>query len=282
MSVSDPVAVRPLRAADIDALAGVLARAYDDSGDHFRVTLERNLTISSSHTFVAHDANGPAGMVIGNDYGSMAYVALMAVDPALQRRGIGTALMDALIGWAEQRAIACLELDASDMGAPLYERYGFLDDLETHIYTNDNPGSVQSPARRYQPGDLDALLACDRAAFGADRGELLERFFNDPTKTTFVDEVAGEIRGFAGSVYPSIIGPVIASNALSAARLFATAHAAMGGPSRACIPSRNAAAIGIATALGFTRSRSLRHMIRGTPAIGARGDIYARINLGQG
>lgn len=281
MIENDHIAVRRLCAADVDALAGVLARAYNDDGNHFRGSLTRNLTMSSAHTFVAHDANGPAGMVIGNDYGSMAYVALMAVDPALQRRGIGIALMDALTAWADQRSL-CLELDASDMGAPLYERYGFRDDLETHIYRNETPGSVESPARRYHPDDLDALLACDRAAFGADRGEVLERFFNDPTKTTFVDEVAGEIRGFAGSQTASVIGPIVASNALSAARLFATAHAAMGGPNRACIPCGNAAAIGIATALGFTRSRSLRHMIRGTSPIVTRGDIYARINLDQG
>ncbi len=116
--------IRALRADDAAVLAGVVSRAYTAS-DTSAARLAAYLRMRKGATFVAQCAGVAAGMVVGNDYGPVAYVAQMAVEPVLARRGIGTALMEALIAWADRQGFAAVELAATAAGAPLYARYGF-------------------------------------------------------------------------------------------------------------------------------------------------------------
>jgi GNAT superfamily N-acetyltransferase len=277
-------AVRPLRSEDVEPMTGVLARAYANSGHFFRTRLETYLTMSGVQTFVAEYEGRPAGMVVGNDYGNAAYVALMGVDPEFHRHGIGAALMDALVAWLDERGFACAELDATPMGAPLYEQYGFRDHGETHVYTNEYHGDEVAPlSRAYTASDRLSLFACDRDAFGADRSAVLGRLLDDTANSAFVEGPPGEIRGFAvAQPRAELIGPVIAADAGMAARLTESAHTAVRGPCRAGIPSENRQTAQILVKNGFARTRSLRHMIRGVPPVAARERVYVRTNLGQG
>jgi len=264
-------------------MTDILARAYVNSGHFFRTRLETYLTMSRVQTFVAEHDGRPAGMVVGNDYGKAAYVALMGVDPDLHRRGIGTALMDALIAWADDRRFGCVELDATPMGAPLYLRYGFGDSGETNVYTIEHHGDFGSPSRAYSAADRDALFACDREAFGADRSAVLERLLEDDANAAFVEDAAGTLCGFAfAQPRAELIGPVIAPDMQTAARLIRSAHACLRGPHRVAVPSENTQAAEILAPHGFHLARSLRHMLRGTPPVAVRERIYARTNLGQG
>ena len=68
-------------------------------------------------------------------YGPFAWLGLMAVDPARQRRGIGQTLVEALVARAQELGSAVVLLDASDAGAPVYERVGFVDDDRVRVYT---------------------------------------------------------------------------------------------------------------------------------------------------
>src|SRR3954452_8380262 len=70
-------------------------------------------------------------------YGSFAYLGLMAVDPAMQRRGIGQALVQALVIRAHELGSPRVLLDASNAGAPLYARLGFVEDDRARVYTRE-------------------------------------------------------------------------------------------------------------------------------------------------
>jgi putative acetyltransferase len=51
---------------------------------------------------------------------------MLYVDPAAARRGVGSALIDALVRIAQARGVEKLSADASDSARPLFERNGFV------------------------------------------------------------------------------------------------------------------------------------------------------------
>ena len=61
-----------------------------------------------------------------NPTGWKAYIMNMYVRPEHRRRGIATALLDRLVADARRRGILAISLEATEMGRPLYERYGFV------------------------------------------------------------------------------------------------------------------------------------------------------------
>lgn len=53
------------------------------------------------------------------------YVQWMSTEPAFRRRGLGRAVLRAVLAWFEERGIDNVELHATDQGAPLYRSEGF-------------------------------------------------------------------------------------------------------------------------------------------------------------
>ena len=62
-----------------------------------------------------------------NPLGKNAYITSMYVSEEYRRWGIGTVVLDKLVSLAKDRGYSVLFLQASDMGKPLYEKYGFSD-----------------------------------------------------------------------------------------------------------------------------------------------------------
>ena len=61
-----------------------------------------------------------------NPSGTRAYIMNIYTDPAYRRRGIAYRVLDLLIQEARARGVAAISLEATDMGRPLYEKYGFV------------------------------------------------------------------------------------------------------------------------------------------------------------
>jgi GNAT superfamily N-acetyltransferase len=286
-----PVEVRPLRADDLAALDGVLTRAY---GRSFARRLASYLEMQALGTFVAVLDGSPVGMVIGNDYGALAYVGQMAVDPPFQRRGIATALMNDLIAWADARGFAGIELDATPVGAPLYARYGFAAAGETRVYESPQRGGALGSgvlplsgdpraARPYAPDDWAALIAADARAIGGDRAEMLRLLIDDDQNIVVVSGPPGSVTGYAlAQRLAQTLGPVVAPDAATAAGLIDAARDALACAHRLHIGSASPALEAILAARGYRLVRSLAHMVRGTRPAAARETIIARANLGQG
>ncbi|GAC1420603.1 MAG: hypothetical protein NVSMB5_13150 [Candidatus Velthaea sp.] len=274
--------VRELRAGDVDALGDVLSRAYDAPQD-FRRRLQAYLENARARTFVVEHECAPAGVVIGNDYTTVGYISLMGVDPRLHRRGLATQLMRSLIAWSAERGFACLELDATEAGAPLYERFGFIDAGRTEVYMTDAPGGRPSAARGCSQADRDTLLAFDRAAFGADRRSAIEPLLVHCGNRAFILEDEATFRGYAiAQPAAGLIGPVVAIDAGAAETLIDAARSVLLPPYRASVPAEQPVARDVLRARGFVHERSLRHMVRGTSPEAARERIFVRANLGQG
>ena len=61
-----------------------------------------------------------------NPSGRRAYLMNIYTRPDYRRRGIARHIVDLLVGEARQRGITGISLEATDMGRPLYEDYGFV------------------------------------------------------------------------------------------------------------------------------------------------------------
>ena len=61
-----------------------------------------------------------------NPTGKKAYIMNMYTNPEYRRQGIAYHTLDLLIKDARKQGISQISLEATDMGRPLYERYGFI------------------------------------------------------------------------------------------------------------------------------------------------------------
>lgn len=61
-----------------------------------------------------------------NPTGRKAYIMNMYTDPEYRRKGIGYRTLDLLVAEAKNRGITAVSLEATAMGRPLYEKYGFV------------------------------------------------------------------------------------------------------------------------------------------------------------
>jgi hypothetical protein len=190
-------------------------------------------------TFVAEVDGAPVGIVVGNDYGTTAYVSMMGVDPVMQRQGVGSALMRALSAWAKQRRFDAIELDATSSGSPLYVRFGFTPAGRTLVYAAGGAGGDARSARCYGAADRAAVLATDRRAFGADRGDVLRPLLEWAPNAVVVSGPRHAADGYAVAQPRSdLLGPVVAPDAASAAALIDASRTRLAGPRRARHPLR--------------------------------------------
>lgn len=61
-----------------------------------------------------------------NPTGHCAYIMNMYVRPAYRRQGIATAMLNLLVTDARRHCAGHIGLEATDMGRPLYEKFGFI------------------------------------------------------------------------------------------------------------------------------------------------------------
>ena len=61
-----------------------------------------------------------------NPSGNKAYIMNMYTNPAYRRKGIATKTLDLLVNDIRNKGITAISLEATDMGRPLYEKYGFI------------------------------------------------------------------------------------------------------------------------------------------------------------
>ena len=167
-------------------------------------------------------------------------------------------------------------LDATPAGLPLYRGLGFEESWGYHRLRT--PQAARSRCRRCRAGrrwhrvrpigdaDWPALCAYDAAAFGADRGALLQRLRGRPPAAELIAERDGRIAGFLlgrDGRSASQIGPLIAEDDASALALLARALPALTGPVYIDFADSQSAVGAWLAACDFTRQRPLTRMLLG-------------------
>jgi GNAT superfamily N-acetyltransferase len=278
------VGIRDMIEGDVAALDALLRAAYGTSR-----SLEARLRIAfqsgAARTFVADDADGPAGMATLHDYGAFGYVSLVGVLPEKQGHGIARRLMEDLVADSDARSHRGLALEASAAGRHLYDTMGFAA-LGTTV-TVEGPRPAGKPSerdgvRRATSGDRDAVCAYDRAAFGADRSATIAPWFARADCAVYVVPSTAGIAGYAVA-RDGCVSPWLAQTPAAAASLFVAAQAALDGDTmRVSLPEDNRDAVDLAAQYGWHELHRNAYMVRGTPPRFPRTNTYALISLGEG
>jgi GNAT superfamily N-acetyltransferase len=184
----------------------------------------------------------------------LAWIGMVLTQHEYQRRGFARRLMEHALEYLRRRSVAWIKLDATDMGAPLYEQLGFREEgrIERWIRPRSVLRDGSSCVGRFVP---DAAL--DVEAFGADRSRLLEVLAG-------IESASVSSEGFAmgrPGTNAAYFGPCVARSADVARDL--TAWFLRRHPDEdVCwdILAANADAVSMAHQFGFERKRELSRM----------------------
>ena len=184
--------------------------------------------------FVAEQEDRLVGTVAFVRYDRLAWIAMMLVDPAERRAGIGGLLMDQAL--SALAGAACVGLDATPLGEPLYRRCGLVNDYSlVRTKATIEAGRFAPFATRAQPmkrGDLADLLPRDREVFGADRAALLATLMERAPECAWIVRDNGRVSGYSfgrpGRLFHQL-GPVVADRREIASDIAAACFARLNG-----------------------------------------------------
>ena len=112
----------PLPAGAAAPLAAMhLACFPEDPWD--AAALERILALSGGFGYLASQGDAPTGFILARDLGGEVEILSLGVLPAWRRRGIGRALLDAVVAEAPRRRAGSLVLEVATENAAARELY---------------------------------------------------------------------------------------------------------------------------------------------------------------
>ena len=164
----------------------------------------------------------------GVAYEPLGFVGNMMVAEGRRREGIGSEVLETVVGFLRERQCTRLELFATSQGRPLYAHHGF---------TPIEPGSRATlpqdlplaPADDVVVTDADehalgSLVDYDTPRFGGDRTPLLTAMLADPERPTLVARRADTVVGYGWlRVDEDRLGPWVADGPEVAAAILAEA-----------------------------------------------------------
>lgn len=201
-----------------------------------------------------------------------AWIGMVLVDPDYRRQGVGTRLLQKAIEYLDRANVACMKLDATSQGQPLYEKLGFVCEyeIERWILRRPSPAAVvhaRTARAALTDGGLVSILTADREVFGADRGFLLRSLFHEWPEAALAvrakDIPLGYSLGRRG-LFADHLGPWMAQNREVADKLLQDFLAVSARETLIvdCLKA-NPYAAELLRATGFVFSRPLTRMVRG-------------------
>lgn len=199
---------------------GAVALSRAESWPHRREDWMLAQQLSSGVAALDAD-NRLTGTTLVTPYGDdCATINMVIVDKSMRGLGLGRKLMERAFALAGNRP---LRLVATKEGLPLYEKLGFVQTGHIRQHQGEvRPLEKPEGIEEMQPGDLEALKALDREAYGADRSTLIDALVKRGSIAVVRKGAAIEawaaIRAFGRG---DVIGPVIAPDAKTACALIA-------------------------------------------------------------
>jgi GNAT superfamily N-acetyltransferase len=135
----------------------------------------RLLSLEPNGCFGAVKDGRLVGTTTTTIYDELAWIGMVLVEPQHRGQGIAAQLMSVALDYLRGK-VETIKLDATALGQPVYERFGFEVESEVERWTGTATGSAaQTPSDM----DHDAVLNLDRLAFNADRSKLIEKLVDD-------------------------------------------------------------------------------------------------------
>lgn len=163
--------MRTLTSADLDALM----RLKDSANwNQTRQDWLRLLKLAPDGCFGIEVDGILAASTTAVSYGNeLAWIGMVLTLPEHRRKGLAAKLMEHALRHVEAKHVRCIKLDATDMGRPLYERFGFHTECAVERWRRSPGGEIACTAVFKQSATLD------RQAFGADRSALLAQLASE-------------------------------------------------------------------------------------------------------
>jgi GNAT superfamily N-acetyltransferase len=274
-----------LRTADVHDLPRIAELREQVGWSVHDWALRAALEAPHARCLVAVEDGGRAIAVgSGVSYGALGIIGNMVVDESFRRRGLGAAILEAVMAFLASRGSSRLELYATPDGRRLYRHFGFAP-LDPSAMVRlprfvDSARDASLTLSEAGPRALDELTAYDTSRFGGNRGAILALMLADRRRPLVVARRRDALVGFAW-IRPEAerIGPLVANTPDDAAALLAAAFAMV--PPVATL-SLNLPA---ATMAGAERLRQLGaevqawdgRMARGVPVPRRDDTIYANV-----
>lgn len=175
---------------------------------------QRLLALEPNGCFAAVRDGRVVGTTTTTTYGNeLAWIGMVLVDPQQRRQGIATQLMNVALDYLKDK-VATVKLDATALGKPVYERFGFrVESVFERWSGRANASNAQIP----KVDGISDLLALDRVAFAADRSKLIEKLIDDACVPPVLLRAAdGSLTGYAlarRGTKADYIGPVVTKSA---------------------------------------------------------------------
>lgn len=132
--------IRVLRAANKLDKREDMSEVERETTDYYQKMLVNNQHVA----YLVFDENrfvGSGGVsffrvmpTVDNPTGNKAYIMNMYTDPNYRRSGIALKMLDLLVKKSIEKGITFITLEATEMGKPLYEKYGFVPMMSEMIY----------------------------------------------------------------------------------------------------------------------------------------------------
>ncbi len=209
MQPSTAVQIRLLFESDIAAAMQLKeAAGWNQTEDDWR----RLLMLEPNGCFVAIKDGRLVGTTTTTTYGNdLAWIGMVLVEPQHRRQGIAAKLMQVALDYLQPR-VATIKLDATALGQPVYEKFGF--EVESTIERwSGVAGSAAHNSQALLGEDRDTLLALDQLAFNADRSKLIESLIdNASVSPVLVRDTDDALNGYAlarRGTRADYVGPVV-------------------------------------------------------------------------
>ena len=112
-----------------EAPLSVMHRACFPEGPWDAATLERILALAGGFGYLAWQGDTPVGFILARDLAGDVEILSVGVLPQWRRRGVGRALIDAVVAKCEQDGLGSIVLEVASENAAaraLYAAFGFV------------------------------------------------------------------------------------------------------------------------------------------------------------
>ena len=260
------IRIRSMTAADIELGLRLSRQAR---WNQLEADWRRFLELGGAGCFVAELDGVAVGTTTTCTFGSVAWIAMVLVDVAARRQGVGSALLKHALAFLDERGVKTVRLDATAAGQRVYEKLGFVPEYPLARYegiaAHTGTRCDVVPATEAL---IRELVAFDHRMTGTPRAKLLGRLFHESRQAVRVvrkgDEIAGYVtmRDGANAVQ---VGPCVATAEVGAGLLGDALDRCAGRRVFVDIPCDNAGAVRLAGSAGLTVQRSFMRMHRGEP-----------------
>jgi hypothetical protein len=272
--------IRPAREADLAPVAATLRSA--GLGANVGRLLEFPYASPGGEVLAAVHRGEVVGGAAVAGFGATGWIGALGVIGAVRRRGLGTALTEAAVGWLRDHGAQTVLLYATEAGRPVYTRIGFVADGEAHAWRDVAPppsAAVPPGVRALAPSDGDAVRALDAAATGEDRGAVFDALGPFQNGTGLAIERDGRLAGSALRS-PWGLGPsVVAEDAEAGLALLGALRRLRGGPLTVSLPDANLTGTRTLRAWGLRPINQATRMRLGPAPAYAPERVFGMFNL---